>query len=60
MCSLRDKELTGNQTLYCSDKCSALTRYVDNKRLGPSESIFTDNARWQMWTLLNVMLKLLS
>ena len=22
-----DKELTGNQTLYCSDKCSALTRY---------------------------------
>ena len=45
-CVVCDKELIGNQTLYCSDKCSALTRYDDNKRLSPSESIFTDNAKW--------------
>ena len=45
-CVVCDKELTGNQTLYCSDKCSRLTRLDDRKRPVRAESIFNDGSKW--------------
>lgn len=45
-CVVCDKELTGHQTLYCSDKCSALTRLDERKRLTPAESIFSETGKW--------------
>ena len=41
-----DNELTGSQTLYCSDKCSRLTRLDERKRLTPAESIFSETGKW--------------
>lgn len=45
-CVVCDKELTGSQTMYCSDKCSALTRLDERKRLTPAESIFSETGKW--------------
>lgn len=45
-CVVCDKELTGKQTLYCSEECSALTRYDDHKRITPPMSIFNTGGRW--------------
>ena len=45
-CVVCDKELIGNQTLYCSDKCSDLTRLDERKRLTPAESIFSETGKW--------------
>jgi len=45
-CVVCDKELTGNQTLYCSDKCSRLTRLDERKRPTPAESIFSETGKW--------------
>jgi hypothetical protein len=45
-CVVCDKELTGSQTLYCSDECSKLTRLDERKRLTPAESIFSEAGKW--------------
>ena len=45
-CVVCDNELTGSQTLYCSDKCSRLTRLDERKRLTPAESIFSETGKW--------------
>jgi hypothetical protein len=45
-CVVCDKELTGSQTLYCSDQCSRLTRLDERKRLAPAESIFSESGKW--------------
>ena len=44
-CVVCDKELTGNQTLYCSDQCSRLTRLDDRKRPTPVAPFGTGN-KW--------------
>ena len=45
-CVVCDNELTGSQTLYCSDQCSRLTRLDERKRLTPAESIFSETGKW--------------
>jgi len=45
-CVVCDNELTGKQTLYCSDECSKLTRLDDRKRLTPATSIINDGSKW--------------
>lgn len=45
-CVVCDKELTGKQTLYCSDECKDLTRYDDNKRITSPMSVFNTGGRW--------------
>lgn len=45
-CVVCDKELTGSQTLYCSDQCSRLTRLDERKRPTPAESIFSETGKW--------------
>jgi hypothetical protein len=45
-CVVCDKELTGSQTLYCSDECSRVTRLDERKRLTPAESIFSEASKW--------------
>jgi len=45
-CVVCDNELTGKQTLYCSDECSKLTRLDERKRPTPAESIFSEAGKW--------------
>ena len=45
-CVVCDKELTGSQTLYCSDECSRATRLDERKRPTPAESIFNSASKW--------------
>ena len=45
-CVVCDNELTGSQTLYCSDKCSRVTRLDERKRPTPAESIFNNASKW--------------
>jgi hypothetical protein len=45
-CVVCDNELTGQQTLYCSDECSKLTRLDERKRPTPAESIFSETGKW--------------
>ena len=45
-CVVCDNELTGQQTLYCSDECSKLSRLDERKRLTPATSIFSESGKW--------------
>ena len=45
-CVVCDNELTGQQTLYCSDECSRVTRLDERKRLTPATSIFSETGKW--------------
>lgn len=45
-CVVCDNELTGSQTLYCSNECSRVTRLDERKRPTPAESIFNNASKW--------------
>ena len=58
-CVVCDKELTGNQTLYCSDKCLRLDTMIIND-LVPQKVFLLITLNGMRDIMVNVMLKLLS